>query len=341
MDLRRNLKGKPMKNSSVLKRILILCLVSLLALFILSACDESGAQAGAAVSWLDYYNQGEDFFAEGNYDDAIIAFSEAIGLDPEQALAYIGRGDSYVHKITISRTELEENLAKARADYEEALSRDDGSAEAYLGLADVLIRTEEFQEAWNLLEDAQLKSITSDQIEEKIKEFESGKYVDSSAQLRRKDSFDANTGELIAYTVYEYDFLGRKSGWRNYGDPDISDGYQLTLQESCSVTFDDNGLPIRNDYYNADGSDKEYQTMEYDDRGLEVKRYTYTDGALRRIFLTYYDDAGTETGYDVCDANGTLLNRWKYDFDDAGNVIQENCYGPDGTLLVVNKPSGN
>ncbi|MBR5640654.1 MAG: tetratricopeptide repeat protein [Firmicutes bacterium] len=330
-----------MKNTSTFKRFLSLCLVALLALFTLSACDESGAEAGEAVSWQDYYNQGAELFAEGNYDEAIAAFSEAIGLDPEQVLAYIGRGDSYVHKITISSVELEENLAKARADYEEALARDGGSAEAYLGMADVLIRTEEFQEAWNLLEDAQRKSVTSDQIQEKIKEFEGGKYVDSSAQLRRKDSFDANTGELIAYTVYEYDFLGRKSGWRNYGDPDISDGYQLTLQESCAVTFDDNGRPIRNDYYNADGSDKEYQTMEYDDRGLEVKRCTYTDGALRRIFLTYYDDNGKETGYDVCDANGTLLNRWKYDFDDTGNVIQENCYGPDGTLLVVNKPSGD
>ena len=173
-----------------------------------------------------------------------------------------------------------------------------------------------------------------------MQEFKSGKYVDSSAQLRRKDSFDANTGELIAYTVYEYDFLGRRSGWRNYGDPDISDGIQIGLQESAAVTFDGNGVPVRNDLFYPDGSAKEYQTMEYDERGLEIRRNSYTnEDVLRGYFLTYYDDEGKETGYDTCDANGNLLSYCRYDYDETGNLVQENAYDANGTLLIVRKPS--
>ncbi len=227
-----------MKKRKTAKTVFSLCLVFLLAAAVLTACSDAGSEPGETVSWQDLYDQGAALFSEGKYEEAISVFTEAIGLDPEQIQAYLGRGDSYVRKITVTPAEVEENLAKAKADYEAALALDGSSSEAYLGKADVLIRLEEFEEAYDTLLAAQDLAADQDAIREKVQEFESGSYVDSSDQLRRKDSFDANTGELLGYTVYEYDFLGKRSGWRNYGDPAIDDGIQISLQESCRVTYD-------------------------------------------------------------------------------------------------------
>jgi len=41
-------------------------------------------------------NQGLDYNNEGEYDKAIVAFTKAIELDPELALAYNNRGWAYI-----------------------------------------------------------------------------------------------------------------------------------------------------------------------------------------------------------------------------------------------------
>ena len=166
----------------------------------------------------------------------------------------------------------------------------------------------------------------------KAREIESGQYVDSSQQIRRMDEFDAN-GKLTAYTIYEYDFLGRKTGWRNYESS--------ALTKYIEVTFDENDLPVRNDFYSPDGTLDQYQTMEYDDRGLETRRDVYVGGEHMGYYVTYYDDDGRETGYDTYDVkSGQMVNYWRYDYDEEGNLLQQNCYSPDGKLITVRKPSG-
>lgn len=39
---------------------------------------------------------GVRYLSEGNYEEAIIAFTAAIEIDPKRAEAYVGRGDAYV-----------------------------------------------------------------------------------------------------------------------------------------------------------------------------------------------------------------------------------------------------
>lgn len=85
----------------------------------LCACALQGANDGAsALSWQEQYDLGVRYLSEGNYDEAIIAFTAAIEIDPKQAPAYVGRGDAYV------ATGKQEYLSFAQADYELALSID-------------------------------------------------------------------------------------------------------------------------------------------------------------------------------------------------------------------------
>jgi len=68
---------------------LLLTLVMVLSLF---ACG----QKNAAPTWQEQYDLGIRYLSEGNYEEAIIAFTAAIEIDPKRAEAYVGRGDAYL-----------------------------------------------------------------------------------------------------------------------------------------------------------------------------------------------------------------------------------------------------
>lgn len=49
-----------------------------------------------APTWQERYDLGMRYLPEGNYEEAIIAFTAAIEIDPKQVSAYVDRGDAYV-----------------------------------------------------------------------------------------------------------------------------------------------------------------------------------------------------------------------------------------------------
>jgi len=59
---------------------------------IFSAC----AKAPAATTWQEQYDLGVRYLSEGNYQEAILAFTAAIEIDPKKADAYLGLADAYV-----------------------------------------------------------------------------------------------------------------------------------------------------------------------------------------------------------------------------------------------------
>lgn len=140
-------------------------LLALVLLVGVSACRTQSEPH--ASTWQEQYDLGIHYLSEGNYQEAIIAFTSAIEIAPNQAAAYIGRGDAY---IDFGGTE--EKLSAAQADYEMAVELDDASAEAYLGLAEVHIRREKYDLAIDILKVA-LEKIQQDiSILEKIAELE-------------------------------------------------------------------------------------------------------------------------------------------------------------------------
>ena len=63
----------------------------LLLTALLAACSKS-----AEERWQEQYDLGQQYLLEENYEEAIVAFTAAIEIDPNQADAYIGRGDAYI-----------------------------------------------------------------------------------------------------------------------------------------------------------------------------------------------------------------------------------------------------
>ena len=300
----------------------LLCrwLVPCLLLSVLCSCGQN------APTWQEQYDLGVRYLSEGNYEEAVIAFTAAIEIDPKRAEAYVGRGDAY-----IGSGETADNLTAALADYEAALELDETSAAAWLGLADVYIRQGEYDKALEVLREALEKTGNDQSIADKLAEMEGGTFADSMARVRRSNSYDLD-GTLISYTEYAYNEAGKKCGWKNYASEGT--GGTFTLTNSCEVTFGANGLPEKNQFFEADGTPSHYDTFVYDETGRKKEQYRYeTDGDLFIYFNFYYDTNGRESKYEEYWPDGSMISYYISEYDDAGRLLKETRYSPEGEIL--------
>ena len=80
-----------------MKKLSCFCLMILLLLNLV-ACGGSKAETSAEDSptWQEQYDLGMKYLSDGNYEEAIIAFTAAIEIDPKLPEAYIGLAEIYV-----------------------------------------------------------------------------------------------------------------------------------------------------------------------------------------------------------------------------------------------------
>lgn len=187
----------------------LLCL--LLAVCLLGGCGS------AETTWQEQYDLGVRYLSEGNYEQAVIAFTAAIEIDPKRPETYLGRAQAYV-----GLGGSEENLEAARADYETALDLDDSLIEAWLGLADVYILKGDTDKAREILEEAADKTGGDPDVLERLEELEEQAKEDHSA-WQQLETF-----------VQEGGYLPYLDGWI-YGQPeqyilvDLSDDWEKEL----------------------------------------------------------------------------------------------------------------
>ncbi len=111
-------------------RIAALALFALVICGSMCACTKKGtlppsassAVAEHALTWQELYDLGVRYLSAGNYQEAILAFTAAIEIDPKQPDAYYLRGDAYAALAT-DAADTEETLQYyeyAAADYRRA-----------------------------------------------------------------------------------------------------------------------------------------------------------------------------------------------------------------------------
>ena len=71
------------------KKTLRLLAAVLLAVALLTACTSKAQKA------MEKVELGQKYLTEQNYTEAVASFTEAIGLDPENIPAYMGRAQAY------------------------------------------------------------------------------------------------------------------------------------------------------------------------------------------------------------------------------------------------------
>ena len=93
-----------------IKQLLRKCATFLLALVLLTSCGQQ-----AQATWQEQYDLGMKYLEEGSYEEAILAFTAAIEIDPRRAEAYISLADAHV-----AAGSYEEALAVLEAALEQA-----------------------------------------------------------------------------------------------------------------------------------------------------------------------------------------------------------------------------
>lgn len=232
--------------------------VTLLLVFSLSLCACGSRNATSIdmlseehiITWQEQYDLGVRYLSEGNYQEAIIAFTAAIEIDAKQAPAYVGRGDAYGGVAQMSMTNVGEDVVltedaanaynNAVADYLKAIDLVESAAELYKKAAEVYVLLGDAEAAVEILERGiavtgneslseyleQLNNeIAKEQLRPLYELFEMGdiegakvlmrqkEYCDMSAKL--SDGFfryDAGNGVVLAVYPENFYYFGQ---WQN------------------------------------------------------------------------------------------------------------------------------
>ena len=187
-----------------MRKFHISILLILSSLLILSACSQSNGiqNKSQGPTWQEQYDLGLRYLSEGNYEEAIIAFTAAIEIDPKQASTYVGRGNAY-----ILSGETEENLTAAQADYETTIVLDETNAAAYMGLADVYICRGDYGKALEILRQGLDKTGGNQDVADKIAEIENSNESESKLESPQLPKTLLNSWYGDQYTLERYKVL--------------------------------------------------------------------------------------------------------------------------------------
>lgn len=302
-----------------------LCLI-LSAVFLLGlmGCGEKPAESAVSVeepkgpTWQEQFDLGLRFLSEGNYKEAILAFTVAIDIDPKRAEAYVERANAY-----IGSGETAENLTLALADYESARGLDTKLAAVYLGLADVYIRQGEYEKALEILKEG-LAQTNDAALADRLAEVESGQYKDSSGKIRFKTEYDSY-GTALRHFTYTYNDAGFLTETYWYNMAGNLEGYNIFVLNEAgkrTVTY----------LYGPDNTETCRWVYEYNEAGLEVRQELRYGDVLAYYWTSEYDDQNRIIRADGFEPDGRRGGWETWEYDAAGNISRHEQYNRDGRL---------
>lgn len=177
--------------------------ITIVFVFLLCACGSNMAEsngqtqpnnASASLTWQEQYDLGIRYLSEGNYEEAIIAFTAAIEIAPKQAPAFVGRGDAYA---ALAEHELDVSTAltlwkKIVADYEHAFELGDTQVEKKL------------EESREILRHFQAKKDAQPLLEALYARFEDADVEGAKALMRQADYQELSASALNNPYYYDH-----------------------------------------------------------------------------------------------------------------------------------------
>lgn len=280
----------------------IVCLL-LSVLLLLTACAKG-------PTWQEQYDLGVRYLSDGNYQEAIIAFTAAIEIDPKRVEAYMGRGDAY-----FSAGESEESLAAAQADYKTVIELDESYVQGYLSLADAYMQQGDLDAAVGLLQTALEKTGQDQAIADKLGEIESMQPGDENSEGVLADETNGEPRD----GVFRID---QDNGWYHFDTYENGNlisvevhGPDDILTATHRYTYNEQGCWIRQDHYDENGTLFGYDTATYDERWNKIREDSYLpDGTLSGYTIYTYDEYGLSIRQDIYGGDGTFLYSTDYHY---------------------------
>lgn len=221
--------------------------------------------------------------------------------------------------------------AQALDAYNAALSIDAQNVEAYLGITEVYIRTNQYQTA---LEHAKKgHEVTGDaSLQEKIDMLGSSRIIDSNGWIMKTIDFVSqnSAGEISFYYLeYTRERVGDAMLEKVYGYYNNRDNLDFRHE----IIFDLERRQAKSiAKYNAQGEQEQYLELAYDGQGRSLISYGFftPTGQLHKTAYAYND-----SGYRVTNYNGISDNVSDFsdvETDSKGKVIKKTNYNKDGSL---------
>ena len=299
------------------------------------ALDKTNAPAADTQTvyfdgWEERDQYGDVCLDAKEYKKASAAYSQAIGMDGQQAEPYVGRGNA-----TVLAGETEQSLAAARQDYETAKTLDETNAGAYLGLADISIRQGDYASAQTTLEDALEIVGEAPLIESTLNDLKNGDVSDSAGHVRRSRSYDED-GEFYQHVEWYYDELGRLYAWDNYdrdAESEVMDEFGFSLENRCKVEFEgSSSKEIKRTWFDAVGTMTHYSTFEYNGDGQISRQLRFNPDDTPHSYYVYQYRDGLLYRVDDCWPDGTMYAYEISVYDETGRLIEEIGYSPEGEV---------
>ncbi len=306
------------------KLLFILCVV---LMFSASACKSQ-------PTWQEQYDLGIRYLSDGNYEEAIIAFTAAIEIDDRQVLAYIGRGDAYVSMAATSSADVEELVQDAIDYYENAL--DDyitaisimpEEAETYRKAAEIYVILDDIPLAIEILErgveatgDGELQSFLEQLKGEGIIDvvaYQEAYRPDGTIICRTNYYYDEQ-GYMVKREDVSFDETGAVSTFTSTWEHTEKEGVMLYISglEDAQIeeVYQNPKAPDSYDYYGTVENFNEFSVcMIPFPKNSEF--YNYENGVL-------INNTGNEIDWDHA----------VYTFDEKGRAMEIMSYYPDGSL---------
>ncbi len=247
-------------------KIMKKCLLFLAVLILLAGCQKK-------MGIQDYLDLGDKYLAEANYEEAIVAFTKAIELEPKAVNAYEGLANAYIktenyskaQETIISGIAVYEGLAEAERTDEytqsyEALLKLQEEVAAYLNgetdteeesetaetVPEETISEKDFSEYQELIDDVQEKMASGDRdsIWQRQSEDDYQSFITELDRVLTKDCGDGNW--LLIYPCGHCYYGGMENGKRSGHGIWCDYDYEDEHKEYTSCTWKD-------DYPNGEG----------------------------------------------------------------------------------------
>jgi len=276
-------------------------MLALTIVFGMCSCGQRDAAGNDGVlTWQEQYDLGVRYLTEGNYEEAILAFTAAIEIDPRQADAYIGLAEVYTQQG---------NTEKAA----EILNK----AVAEIGGTDALTAAlETLSSASGSIQQPTPES--SGPPDQDLSRSERNDYPDGTYLI---DEYDAN-GNHVRQTMYKADgVVDYYHAWEYGANGSLMRHTEHSDSDERLTEYNAAGHPVCETRYMPDGTIYGYTAWEYDADGRLVRETDKNSGWHRvdefdidgnRVRRTYYKtDGSTESVFEY-NADGNVTARYDY-----------------------------
>jgi len=281
--------------------------ILMLAMVLTVTACASRQQITPVPTWQEQYDLGVRYLSEGNYKEAIIAFTAAIEIDPKRSDAYLSLADAYTGAG---------DTDAAKKTLEDALSQVDDPAALVARLAEL---------------SAPQPPDALDAEESEPTELPAGPTpLEGYPKTEREDWSDGR------YVIWEYDQYGNVLSQTRHA----ADG-QLEYRHECA--YDENGIKIRCEEQWFEPNAKTRSVMEYDAEGRASHEVEYWQGDTKTFVYTYQDREVTVDMVIVSEQFGEVQDSFRYTMGESSHYIEiwgtsYSAQGIDvGTVVEFNK----